>query len=64
MMASTKAVHPNPAEFVTVKTAAEIVKSSEVTIRRKLTTQELRRYKFGGRTLIKLAELLALVKAE
>jgi excisionase family DNA binding protein len=35
---------------------------SEETIRKMLTRKRLRRYKFGGRTLVKVAELRAQVK--
>lgn len=50
------------AEFVTVAEAVRLTRSSEPTIRRKLTEGELRRYKFGGRTLIKRSELLGLIR--
>jgi hypothetical protein len=53
---------PNPDEFTTVRGAAEITHTSEPTIRRKLTRRELKRYKFSGRTLIRVSELLALVR--
>ena len=52
----------NSRQFCDVKEATEITKTSEATIRRKLTSGELRRYKFGSRTLIRTDELLSLVK--
>jgi excisionase family DNA binding protein len=52
----------NSGIYCSVKEAVEITRTSEPTIRRKLTSGELHRYKFGDRTLIKTAELLALVK--
>jgi excisionase family DNA binding protein len=52
----------NSRQFCDVKEATEITKTSEATIRRKLTSGELHRYKFGSRTLIKTDELLSLVK--
>ncbi len=49
-------------DFFTVAEAAECTRSSEATIRRKLTSGELHRYKFFGRTLIKKSELLGLIR--
>jgi excisionase family DNA binding protein len=51
-----------PGGFATVPEGAKIVKLAEPTIRRYLTTKKLRRYKIGGRTLIKVADLLGLIK--
>jgi helix-turn-helix protein len=51
-----------PGGFVTVTAGAKIVKLAEPTIRRYLTTKKLRRYKIGGRTLIKVADLLGMIK--
>jgi excisionase family DNA binding protein len=48
-------------QYITCKTAAEMLKMSEITIRRMLTQKRLRRYKVGSRTLLRLAEVLALV---
>jgi len=49
-------------EFVTCKEAASMVKLSEVSIRRFLTKGKLRRYKVGSRTLIRLSEVLGLIR--
>ena len=49
-------------EYITVAEAVRITKSSEPTIRRKLTTGELRRYKFGGRTLIRKSDIFRLIR--
>jgi excisionase family DNA binding protein len=51
------------ARYVTVREEAARVRSSEPTIRRMLAKQKLARYKFGGRTLISVAELDSLVRA-
>jgi excisionase family DNA binding protein len=55
----------NPAslqQFVTCKEASQLLKLSEVSIRRFLTQKKLRRYKCGSRTLLKLSEVLGLVR--
>jgi excisionase family DNA binding protein len=49
-------------EFTSVAGAAALMTVSEETIRKMLTRKRLRRYKFGGRTLISVAQLRALVK--
>jgi len=49
-------------DFLTVAESARFTRSSEATIRRKLTSGELHRYKFFGRTLVKKAELLGLIR--
>jgi excisionase family DNA binding protein len=49
-------------EFTSVAGAAALMTVSQETIRKMLTTKRLRRYKFGGRTLISVAQLRALVK--
>jgi excisionase family DNA binding protein len=49
-------------DFVSVKSAAERITVSEPTIRRFLTQKRLRRFKAGRRTLIKLSDLMGLVK--
>ena len=48
--------------FLTVKGSAAFIKVSDVTIRRMLTEKKLRRFKAGGRTLIKQSDLMQLVK--
>jgi hypothetical protein len=52
----------DPQEFTSVKGAAGFACLSEVTIRRLLTEQKLTRYRFSGRTLIKVSELRAMVR--
>jgi excisionase family DNA binding protein len=54
---------PDGARYVTVREAAERVRSSEPSIRRMLAKQQLTRYKFVGKTLISIAELDSLVRA-
>jgi excisionase family DNA binding protein len=51
-------------EFTSVKEAAERYTVAESTVWRLLGAKKIRRYKFGGRTLVSLAELRALVQAE
>jgi excisionase family DNA binding protein len=48
-------------QYITCKTASEILKLSEISVRRMLTQQKLRRYKVGGRTLVLLSEVLGLI---
>jgi excisionase family DNA binding protein len=50
------------ATFLTCKQAAEILKMSEITVRRFLTHKKLRRFKSGSRTLVSRAEVLALIR--
>lgn len=52
----------NDPEYTSVAGAAALMTVSEETIRKMLTRKRLRRYKFGGRTLVKVAELRAQVK--
>ncbi len=59
-----ESVLPIEREFVDVATAAGWTCASKATIRRMLTAGELTRYKFGSRTLIKIAELRSHVKAD
>jgi excisionase family DNA binding protein len=49
-------------QFCTVPAGAQMVFVSTYTLRRWLTDGRLRRYKIGGRTLIKVTELLGLIK--
>jgi excisionase family DNA binding protein len=53
------ALAPEPVarEFIDIPGAAAFVCASKATIRRMLTAGELRRWKFGSRTLIKIEEL-------
>jgi len=51
-------------KMISVKEAADILRLSEISVRRFLTQQKLRRYKAGGRTLLKLTEVLSLIKEE
>jgi len=48
--------------LVSVPDGADLLSVSQVTIRRYLTQKKLRRFKVGGRTLIKVGDLMALVK--
>jgi hypothetical protein len=48
--------------FCTCKEAAAILKMSEISIRRFLTQKRLTRLKCGARTLLRLSEVLAMVR--
>jgi excisionase family DNA binding protein len=48
-------------KFLDIESAAQVPACSPATIRRLLTQGRLTRYKFGGRTLISAAELLAMI---
>jgi excisionase family DNA binding protein len=50
--------------YITVAESAEILRLSEISIRRFLTKKILVRHKVGGRTLLRRDDVLALVKAE
>jgi len=50
--------------YITVGEAAEILRLSEISIRRYLTKKVLARYKAGGRTLLRRDDVVALIKAE
>jgi hypothetical protein len=52
----------DPEGFIGLQGGAELVDCSVPTLRRRLTNKELTRYKFGSRTLLKVRELLALVR--
>jgi excisionase family DNA binding protein len=56
------AVKNDPDAMVNVREAAALVRLSEVSIRRYLTQKKLRRYKIGGRTLVRKSEVLGLIK--
>jgi len=49
-------------QFVTCKQTADILKISEISVRRLLTQKKLRRFKCGARTLLRLSDVLALVR--
>ena len=51
------------APWITVAEAAEILRLSEISIRRYLTKKIFVRYKAGGRTLLRRDDVLRLVKA-
>jgi len=50
------------AEFITVPEAAEILRMSEISIRRFLTKNILIRYKAGNRTLLRRDDVLGMIK--
>ena len=62
LTAATAPASVEDPEFTSVAVAAALMTVSEETIRKMLTRKHLRRYKFGGRTLISVAQLRALVK--
>jgi hypothetical protein len=49
-------------QFCTCKEAAQILKMSEISIRRFLTQKRLTRLKCGARTLLRLSEVLSMVR--
>ncbi len=52
----------DPEKFIDVRTAARLVFVSEVTIRRWLTQGRVRRFKVGGRTLLKIGDVFRMVR--
>lgn len=48
--------------FIHVKEAARLTTLSEISIRRYLTQGKLRRFKVGGRTLLKYSDVIALIR--
>lgn len=66
MMSTATATRSNEnndgTRLLSVRKAAEFLSVSDVTIRRFLTHKKLRRFKAGGRTLVRLSDLLELVK--
>ena len=60
--AKTKPATLDDPEFTSVAGAAQLMTVSKETIRKMLTRKVLRRYKFGGRTLIRVAQLRSLVR--
>jgi hypothetical protein len=55
-------IQHDPERMVSVPWAADFLCVSEPTVRRYLTQKILRRFKVGSRTLVKLGDLMALVK--
>jgi excisionase family DNA binding protein len=53
---------PDAERLISISTGAEMLNLSQVTIRRYLTQKRLRRFKVGSRTLIKVGDLMGLVK--
>lgn len=66
MMSAAMATHRNDSNdethLLSVRKAAEFLSVSDVTIRRFLTHKKLRRFKAGGRTLVRMSDLMELVK--
>ena len=52
----------DPEMLITIPEARQIVPLSEPTYRRKLSRGELRKFKAGSRTLVKLRDVLALAR--
>ncbi|MBZ5641596.1 MAG: helix-turn-helix domain-containing protein [Acidobacteriia bacterium] len=54
--------------YLTVREAANILRLSEISVRRFLTKKKLKRYKVGGkvtgRTLLLQSEVIALIKVQ
>jgi excisionase family DNA binding protein len=51
-------------QFLSVTEAADLLRVSVVSIRRYLGQGKLKRFKVGSRTLVRQADVLALVRAE
>lgn len=49
-------------QFVTVKEASELLRVSQVSIRRYLGRKKIRKFKVGARTLLQRDEVLKLVR--
>jgi excisionase family DNA binding protein len=50
--------------YLTVREAADLLRLSEISVRRFLTQQRLRRFKAGSRTLLLRSDVLNLVKKQ
>jgi excisionase family DNA binding protein len=50
------------AAFISVKAAAELLSVSQVSIRRYLGQGQLKRFKFGSRTLVRRDDVMGLVR--
>lgn len=61
---STKAIEPSAlqSQFVSVQEAAELLRVSQVSIRRYLGQGKLKRFKVGSRTLLRHDQVMALVR--
>jgi hypothetical protein len=53
---------PISESWLSVREAAELQRRSEVSVRRDLTKGRLRRYKIGGRTVLRLSDVLAQIR--
>jgi len=53
-----------PPKMISVREAANILRLSEISVRRFLTQRKLRRYKCGGRTLLKESEVVGLIQEQ
>ncbi|HEV2617945.1 MAG TPA: helix-turn-helix domain-containing protein [Candidatus Acidoferrales bacterium] len=61
--ANQRQVDPNIIQkYITCRQGAEILKISEISVRRYLTQKKLRRFKVGSRTLILLSEVQSLIR--
>jgi len=49
-------------EYISVREAAQLLRLSEISIRRFLTQKKLRRFKAQSRTLLRRAEVLGMVR--
>ena len=49
-------------EFINVREAAALLRLSEISIRRLLWKKQLKRFKAGGRTLVKRSQVLSLIR--
>lgn len=49
-------------DFLTCRETSELLRLSEISVRRLLTEKKLKRYKIGARTLIRKSEALALIR--
>lgn len=61
IMAAAKPKSPD-GEYLSCKEAAELVRLSEISVRRMLTRGTLKRYKLGARTLVSRSELMSLIR--
>jgi excisionase family DNA binding protein len=62
MQKTKSAASRSQPQFVSVKEAAELVRLSQVSIRRYLGQGKLKRYKVGSRTLLRYDNVMALVQ--
>jgi excisionase family DNA binding protein len=52
----------NPEVYLTVREAAQLLRLSEISVRRFLTLKKLKRFKAGARTLLLESEVRGLIK--